>query len=385
MKLRSNFAKLDKLLLITSLLLFFFGLVMIFSSSTVAAVLAYKEASYFFVLKQGKYEAFAFAIALVFVLRTPTKIYSKFGWLLPYVMVGSLIIVRLFGQEINGARSWVNLGFFNFQASEFVKTFVILFMATYYGEKKKFTNEWSLVVPLIAPLFSVALIAVEPDLGTAIIVFGIIAMIFIALPINKWKIYRIVIPIGIAGLALIFFLFKTGNLVNAGIMTPTQASRFYFLKPCERYLEKTGYQVCNGYIAINNGGLYGLGIGNSKQKNLYLPESYTDFIFPIIVEEFGLIGTAILFFGYILLLFSILTIARHASNLRNSILAYGTFSYILIHLVVNLLGVTGLFIMTGVPLPFMSYGGSFVLNLIILLALTQRVAIENKNAKLKKE
>ena len=131
--------------------------------------------------------------------------------------------------------------------------------------------------------------------------------------------------------------------------------------------------------------MFGLGLGNSKQKNLYLPESYTDFIFPIIVEEFGLIGTGILFFAYMLLLFSILTIARHATNLRNSIIAFGTFAYILIHLVINLAGVTGLFIMTGVPLPFMSYGGSFIINLFILLSLTQRVAIETKEARVKKK
>ena len=383
MKLKGNFAKLDKLLLITSLLLFFYGLVMIFSSSTVAAVLAYRESSYFFVLRQGAVELVMLFIALI-IIRIPTKTYSSFSKILPYVMLGSLIAVRVFGQEINGAKSWIPLGFFNFQASEFCKTLIIIFIATYYGEKKKWANEWSLVPPLAIPLLCVLLIAAEPDLGTAIIVFGIIAMLFIALPIKKWNIYKVVVPLGIMLLVIVFALFKSGELVNSGIMNPSQVSRFNFTKPCDRYLEKTGYQVCNGYIAINNGGLYGLGLGNSKQKNLYLPEAYTDFIFPIIVEEFGLIGTGILFFVYMLLLFSILTIARHASNLRNSLLAYGTFAYILIHLMINLLGVTGLFIMTGVPLPFMSYGGSFVINLFILLAITQRVAIENKNAKLKK-
>ena len=384
MKLKSNIAKLDKLLLITSLLLFFYGLVMVFSSSTVAAVLAYRESSYYFVIRQGAVEIAFLLIALGVIINIPTKFYSSFSKILPWVMLGLLIAVRLFGQEINGAKSWIPIGNFNFQSSEYVKTLVIIFMATYYGDKKKWTSEYSLIPPLAIPLICVALIAIEPDLGTAIIVFGIIAMIFVALPIKKWNIYKYVIPAGILLLLLVFFLFKTGNLVNSGIMTPAQASRFNFLKPCDRYLEKTGYQVCNGYIAINNGGLYGLGLGNSKQKNLYLPEAYTDFIFPIIVEEFGLIGTGILFFVYMLLLFSILTIARHASNLRNSILAYGTFAYILIHLIINLLGVTGLFIMTGVPLPFMSYGGSFVINLIILLGITQRVAIENKSAKLKK-
>ena len=223
---------------------------------------------------------------------------------------------------------------------------------------------------------------IEPDLGTAIIAAGITFMLFVELPIKKGKVMRLIYVLMTIGAAILFILYSTNSLNK--IMTPTQVSRFDFRKPCSRYLEKTGYQVCNSYIAINNGGLYGLGLGNSKQKNLYLPESYTDFIFPIIVEEFGLIGVGILFFGYLLLLFSILTIARNATNLRNSMIAFGTFIYILIHLVINLAGVTGLFIMTGVPLPFMSYGGSFVINLFVLLSLTQRVAIENKEARSKK-
>ena len=384
MKLKSNLAKLDKLLLITSLLLFVLGLVIVFSSSTVAAVLAYKESSYFFVVRQAGVEIGMFIIAVLFIINIPTKDYNIISKAIPWIMLGLLIAVRLFGVETNGAKSWIPIGGYNFQASEFCKTLTIIFIATYYGEKKKWPNQWSLIWPLAIPLGCVLLIAREPDLGTAIILFGIIGMMFLSLPIKKGQILRVVIPLGIAAVGIIYMLFQTGNLEKAGIINPQQASRFHFTKPCERYLEKTGYQVCNGYIAINNGGLYGLGLGNSKQKNLYLPEAYTDFIFPIIVEEFGLIGTGVLFFGYMLLLFSILTIARHASNLRNSLLAYGTFAYILIHLMVNLLGVTGLFIMTGVPLPFMSYGGSFVMNLIILLALTQRVAIENKMAKLKK-
>ena len=177
MKLKSNIAKLDKLLLITSLLLFFYGLVMVFSSSTVAAVLAYRESSYYFVIRQGAVEIAFLLIALGVIINIPTKFYSSFSKILPWVMLGLLIAVRLFGQEINGAKSWIPIGNFNFQSSEYVKTLVIIFMATYYGDKKKWTSEYSLIPPLAIPLICVALIAIEPDLGTAIIVFGIIAMI----------------------------------------------------------------------------------------------------------------------------------------------------------------------------------------------------------------
>ena len=381
MKLRSNLAKLDKLLLTTSLLLFFFGLVMIFSSSTVAAVLVYHHPSYFFVLRQGAVEIVMLLVTVLFIINIPTKTYSKFRSMFPAIMIGLLVMVKLFGKDVNGAKSWIDLGIINFQSSEFVKTLLIVYLGIVYGDAKKWNDQKSLVMPLIIPFICFILIATEPDLGTAIIVAGIIFMIFLALPIKKNKILKWMFIGGLAGIALIGMLFATDNIHK--ILTPTQQQRFNFIKPCSRYLEETGYQVCNSYIAINNGGLYGLGLGNSKQKNLYLPESYTDFIFPIIVEEFGLIGTGILFFAYMLLLFSILTIARHASNLRNSIIAYGTFAYILVHLIINLAGVTGLFIMTGVPLPFMSYGGSFIINLFILIGLTQRVAIENKEARKK--
>ena len=381
MKLRSNLIKTDKLLLVTSLLLFLFGLVMIFSSSTVAAVLVYKNPSYFFVIRQGAVELGMLLVSL-FIISTPTKTYSRLSFLFPFVMIGLLALVFLFGTEHNGAKSWLDLGIINFQSSEFVKTLIILYMATIYGDKKKWDNENDLLKPLVIPIICVALIMIEPDLGTAIIAAGITFMLFVELPIKKGKVMRLIYVLMTIGAAILFILYSTNSLNK--IMTPTQVSRFDFRKPCSRYLEKTGYQVCNSYIAINNGGLYGLGLGNSKQKNLYLPESYTDFIFPIIVEEFGLIGVGILFFGYLLLLFSILTIARNATNLRNSMIAFGTFIYILIHLVINLAGVTGLFIMTGVPLPFMSYGGSFVINLFVLLSLTQRVAIENKEARSKK-
>ncbi len=381
MKLRSNLIKTDKLLLVTSLLLFLFGLVMIFSSSTVAAVLVYKNPSYFFVIRQGAVELGMLLVSL-FIISTPTKTYSRLSFLFPFVMIGLLALVFLFGTEHNGAKSWLDLGIINFQSSEFVKTLIILYMATIYGDKKKWDNENDLLKPLVIPIICVALIMIEPDLGTAIITAGITFMLFVELPIKKGKVMRLIYILMAIGAAILFILYSTNSLNK--IMTPAQVSRFDFRKPCSRYLEKTGYQVCNSYIAINNGGLYGLGLGNSKQKNLYLPESYTDFIFPIIVEEFGLIGVGILFFGYLLLLFSILTIARNATNLRNSMIAFGTFIYILIHLVINLAGVTGLFIMTGVPLPFMSYGGSFVINLFVLLSLTQRVAIENKEARSKK-
>ena len=139
----------------------------------------------------------------------------------------------------------------------------------------------------------------------------------------------------------------------------------------------TGSQVCNGYIAINNGGLTGKGLGNSTQKYLYLPEPYTDFIYAIIVEELGVITGVLLILSYMFIMFRILIIGRKSPNNRGAVLCYGVAIYIFLHIAVNLLGIMGVIPMTGVPLPFMSYGGSFTLCLIAGLTLVQRVSIEN--------
>ena len=143
-------------------------------------------------------------------------------------------------------------------------------------------------------------------------------------------------------------------------------------------MEDTGYQVCNGFIAYHNGGLFGLGLGNSTQKYLYLPEAHTDFIFPILVEELGLIVGILTILGYIYILYRILKIAKKADSIRNSIICYGTFLYLLMHLLINFMGSLALIPLTGVPLPFLSYGGSFNMNVIFMIFIVQRIAIESK-------
>ena len=173
-------------------------------------------------------------------------------------------------------------------------------------------------------------------------------------------------------------------IFGVGILTKSQLSRFTFQKPCTRYQESTGYQVCNGYIAINNGNLFSISPGNSQQKYLYLPEAFTDFIFPIIVEEFGLITGIVLILIYMIIIYRCLSLARKSVNIANAMICYGVACYIFLHIAINLVGVLGLLPLTGVPLPFLSYGGSFALTLSIALAIVQRISIENYNYMQKK-
>ena len=152
--------------------------------------------------------------------------------------------------------------------------------------------------------------------------------------------------------------------------------RFDFARPCDKILS-TGNQVCNCYIAIHNGGLTGVGLGNSTQKYLYLPEPYTDFIYAIIVEELGVITGVAIILAYIIILLRILLIGRKSPSNRGATICYGVAAYIFFHIAINLMGILGLIPITGVPLPFMSYGGSFTICLIAALAMVQRVSVEN--------
>ena len=162
-------------------------------------------------------------------------------------------------------------------------------------------------------------------------------------------------------------------------------NRLNYVNPCDRYQKESGYQVCNGFIAIDNGGLTGVGIGNSTQKYLYLPASHTDFIFPIIVEELGVILSTLIIIGYMFIAYSIFDIATKCYNLRNSLICFGIGVYFLVHIFINLGGVLGLIPLTGIPLPLLSYGGSSLLAMFIAFSIVQRICAENKHIKRKKE
>lgn len=374
--IKTSLKNVDIPLFIITVLLIAFGLLMVFSSSSVTSVLSYKKTPYYFFEKQFITVIIAFLVSLV-VINFPTKNYSVISKLGIVLIVITLISLKTYGTVTNNARSWFKLLGFSIQPSEFAKTFIILYLACRYSTIKKFKNISDVFLPMIPCIIVFFLVALEPDLGTACLIAIICMFIFFALPLSKdknMKILRIVTVIAAIG-GILFLNF------NSDILTSAQASRFNFKNPCSRYLEESGYQVCNGYIAIHNGGLFGVGLGASTQKYLYLPAAHTDFIFAIIVEELGLIGGGCVLIAYIFLLFRILVIARNATNLRNSIIAFGTFAYILSHITINLGGLLAIIPLTGVPLPFLSYGGSFMINLMILISLTQRVAIETKRKK----
>lgn len=376
-------SKMDLWLLVLMLIYSVFGLIMIFSSSSVSTVLRYNVPQYHFFIRQAIFLLVSFFIGFLIIVRFPTSKYKYFTFLAMLGIIVSLIGLLVYGKITNNARSWYDVGPFSLQPSEFAKSIVIIFLAVSYNKLSKMKNAsiGLFLIPVAVSLFVALLIALQPDLGTCVILGGIIFFIFISIP-EIQKNFSKVIKYGFIGVIILagIFLYSGTELLNS-----RQLQRFQFKEPCSRYTEDTGYQVCNGLIAIHNGGLFGVGLGNSSQKYLYLPESHTDFIFPIIVEEWGSIVGVLLILGYAVMLYRILKIAREAENMRLSILAYGTFLYLAFHILVNLLGVLALIPLTGVPLPLLSYGGSFTMNVIAMLFVVQRVNIENKTIKTKRE
>lgn len=381
--MRKLFSKMDIPLFIMVVLYVALGLVMIYSASNITAVVRYGYQPYHFFIRQAIFVLVSFFIGFLIVLRFPTRNYGALAWPLVFLLIGSLALLFVKGKIAGGAISWFDLKFFKVQPSEFAKSILVIFMAIYYNKLhyKKVKNIYAYFVPLGFAAIIIGLVFMQPDLGSAAIIAGIVFLTFISIPVVQNNIMKFIKIIAIGCiLAIVAFLYSGNDFLSS-----IQKGRLNFKNPCSRYTETTGYQVCNGFIAINNGGLFGVGLGNSTQKYLYLPESHTDFIFPIIVEELGLVTGIIIILGYAYILARILKIAKSSENLRCSILAYGTFWYFTLHILVNLLGVLALIPLTGVPLPFLSYGGSFTVNAITMIFVVERVNIENKINKTKRE
>lgn len=374
---------LDKPLLIASMALFIFGLLNIVTASSRAAVVNYDVSIYYYFYRQLIFIILGLIGGFI-IIRTDTKYYKVIVPVL-FIAVIALNLWALTFEELSGSKNWIDLKFIKLQPSEFSKPIIIALLALMFEKnyrklrtlniKHYDTIGTMILIAMIIP----AIIILQKDYGTLLIVLFIIFMMFISSPILKIdKIKTIILMIGIGALALLVIYLKQGYILNEA-----RISRFTsFLDPCGNY-EKGGYQVCNSYIAINDGGLWGLGIGKSKQKYSYIPEPHTDSAFAIIAEEYGIYRTIFIFILYGIVLYRIAVIGSKASTLRGRYICVGILSYIFVHIFINLGGMFGIIPLTGVPLPFLSYGGSFVLSLIASLAIVQRIAIETKNKKIK--
>lgn len=381
-KIRRLLQDMDKTLLILTVFMIGYGLLNIVTASSREAV-SQDVPLYYYFYRQSEMLFVAF-IGSIIILNISTKKYDKWGALAFVILLGILGFLYINGQAHRGSKNWISLGGIKFQPSEFAKPVMIvcvsiLFEKFYKKLRTKDINHYDTIAMIlfVGCIFPV-IVFLQKDLGTGMILFGIFAVLFLASPILKIDKFRTIVAVLIVSLASGVVFLASGHKV----LTEEQMDRFNFFNPCSNY-EEGGYQVCNGMIAINDGGLFGLGIGKSKQKYSYIPEPHTDSVFSIIMEEYGLIFCTILFVVYIIILQRILMIASSASTIRGRYMCLGIGTYLFLHILINLGGLFGMVPLTGVPLPFLSYGGSFTIAFICSLAIVQRVNIETKNQKVK--
>jgi cell division protein FtsW len=337
----------DLILLIITITLLAVGLIMVYSASAVWAEHKFQDA--FFFAKRQMLFAVVGIIAMFFLMNInywTWRTWAKTILIVCFVLL-ILVLIPGVGNVRNGSRSWIGVGAFSIQPSEFMKLAMIAFLAKYLAERQKLITLFRKgLVPSLALVFTAfAMIMLQPDLGTGTVMIGTcIVMIFVAGA-------RISHFVGLGLLGVAGFI---GLIASA----PYRIKRITsFLDPWQDPLG-SGFQIIQSLYAIGPGGLFGLGLGESRQKFFYLPEPQTDFIFAILSEELGFIGGSFIILLFALLLWRGIRIALGAPDLYGSFLAVGIIAMIAIQVMINVGVVTGLMPVTGITLPFLSYGGS---------------------------
>jgi cell division protein FtsW len=364
----------DFLLLFTTLALVGFGLVMVFSASSIIAMQKYDD-MWYFTRRQAVWIGLGL-VAMSVLMNIPYQKYQK--WFL-WVAGGSLLLLILvlippLGIKVNGARSWIGTDAFRFQPSELAKLGLILYLAALIskkGERFRDFKKGLLPAVLVTSLF-VLLIAAEPDLGTAMILTGTALCIIVSGGANLKHLFYIGTPI-VLGLGILALTF--GHVLDR--LTS-------FLNPwADPY--RTGFNLIQSLYAFGNGGITGVGFGRSIQKYQYLPYPHNDFIFSVIAEELGFIGVCFVFFLYLLLIWRILVICLRMRDPFCTLVGVGIASMISIQTFVNIGGVSGTIPISGVTLPFISYGGSSMLVCLMGIGIILSISREVNRRKLQEE
>jgi cell division protein FtsW len=351
----------DFIIVFCTLALLSIGILMVYSSSAVLSFHKYDD--FFYYAKRQLLFAGLGIVAMFVVMQIDYWVWrrwAKTGLIICYIL---LVLVLIIGVERNGSKSWIGFGSFSIQPAEFIKIWMIIFLAYFLSLRQKYMHSFfkGLIVPLGLVGIAFALIMLQPDLGTgAVLVATSVAMLFMAGA--RIKHLALLGLTGVAGLA---------GLIAAA---PYRIARITaFLDPWQDPLG-SGYQIIQSLYAIGPGGLMGLGLGMSRQKFYYLPEPQTDFIFAILAEELGFLGGATVLCLFALLLWRGLRVAICAPDLYGSLLAGGIVAMISIQVVINIGVVIGLFPVTGITLPLLSYGGSSLTIMLTAIGLLLNIS-----------
>lgn len=352
--------KLDLPLLGTVIFLCLFGLLMIFDASSYVAFRDFSDKYYY--LKQ---QTIWFVLGLISMSVASWFDYKKlYALSLPLMLVAIVLLVLVFipgiGVSVLGAHRWINARLFILQPAEFVKLALAIYLSAWFSTKERGR------LPAFLLLLGLVLLLVmlEPDMGTAVIILSEAMVLYFLEGASLWYFAALVPILSLLGLILIK-------------IAPYRAARLStFLNP-DQSLETSSYHVRQILIALGSGGLTGVGLGNSLQKYAYLPESTTDSVFAIVGEEIGFIGCVLLIMLFVFIMWRGFRIASRAKDPFGKLLACGIVTFLTVQTIVNLGAQTGLFPLTGVPLPFISYGGSALI--VDMTAIGILLSIGRKN------
>lgn len=346
--------QLDFAFLFTLIILLAIGLIALSSASSYYALTEYGDSSYYLVRQ------LIFAIAGIVVMIIVSKIdyiqYKRFGYLI--YIIGILLMLMVFvpgiGSSAKGATRWLNLGLFTFQPSEIMKLGLIIGMSTYIVKNSKKMSTWKgYIVPICMTILVCILMYFQSHLSGAIVMCAICAIIIIAAGFKVKT--RTIVIVSLTAIALVAaFLFSE----------PYRLERVKaFLNP-ETDIAGGNWQPTQSLYAIGSGGIFGRGIGQSRQKYLWLPEAQNDFVFSVYAEEFGFVGAIVVVGLFAFLIIRGITIALKSKDMYGMLLAVGIIGMFAFQIVINIAVVTKLIPTTGMPLPFFSSGGtSLVINL----------------------
>jgi cell division protein FtsW len=339
-----------------------FGLVMVYSASSISALV--KEGSpYHFVVRQGVFVVVAIVAAFVAARFDYRRFQGLLGYQVWIVATGLLLATFTYGVVRGGARRWIPLGFFNLQPSELTKIACVLVAALLAVQWQRGKIETK---PYLVRLFffvglPAALIVLQPDLGTAVLMaVGVAIVLFLGGIELRW-VY------GALGMLVAFGVF-------AIVIAPYRLQRVTTALDPWAQAQGKGYQAVQALLAFGTGGLKGVGLGLSRQKWFYLPEAHTDFVFAMVGEEVGLIGTLAVVAAFIIIVYAGIRIAMGARDPFGRLVAGALSGMLGLQAVLNMAAVTGLFAVTGKPLPFMSYGGSSIIVSMISVGLILSVS-----------
>ncbi len=354
---KPSFKKPDRWLLLSVIMLTLFGVLMVYDSSVAIAIRDFGN-QYYYAVEQSKWLGIGL-VALFICSLIDYHIWYKLA--VPFLFVTILFLIVVFipgiGVHALGARRWINFGFFILQPAELAKLVLVMYLSAWFSVREK----GRLLAFLVLLSTVVGLVIIEPDLGTSIIIVTISIILYFAAgaPIKH---FLFLMPVLIAGVLVL------------AVISPYRMARLTtFLHP-ERDPQGSSYHIRQALLAVGSGGWFGVGVGQSRQKYEYLPEANTDSIFAIIGEEIGFVGALGVILMFVFISWRGFRIAKRAPDAFGKLLAIGVTSWISMQAVINLSAMVALMPLTGIPLPFISYGGSSLIIIMVAVGIVLNIS-----------